>query len=756
MTLFAFLKHPRTTLSFVIAATGLFATTSFAQVNSQTSLPKMQAYPLSSVPVVDGKVTGDGAWSQVMPAQGFWQTRPNEGRPATQETQVFIGYTDDALYIGVICFDENPEQIIVTDSRRDSSLDDTDSFQVLIDAFQDKQNGFVFGTNPAGIEYDGQVAGEGGGSFSGGGGSFNLNWDTTWEVEAQITEQGWSAEMEIPFKALRYPNADVQSWGINFQRNIRRNNEVAYWSPLPRQYDITRISLAGTIDNVKAPPQQNFKFTPYVLNKSERGGTLPEGTHSDQEVGFDIKYSVTPSLILDATYNTDFAQVEVDELQVNLDRFSLFFPEKRPFFLENSGYFTVGNPREVELFFSRRIGLVGGSPIPVDGGLRLSGKIGTDTNVGLLHMQTDELDGVVQDNAYTVARVEQQFPNRSSVGFIAVDRDGEKLDPMQANTITLGSETYTRTDNTNRTFGVDGQVGLGSNSVIRGFLAKTDTPGVSGKEHSGSLDYNFNSEDWVAALGYAEVGNEFNPEVGFVARRDFNKYSGQLLRRIRPDNFLGLHEIRPHTNFRIFKDFDGFLQSQFVHVDSHWEWQNGYEVHTGINFTKEGVQTPFNIADVPNLTVAPGNYSNRELQLIFFTDQSAPFSFRLRTVAGGYFSGDRLELEPTLRYRIGEKFTSDLTWSYNDIDLDTPNGQEEINVGRLRLSYSFTPRMAVQALVQYDDRTDLVATNLRFSWLQSANTGFFLVYNEVDEDTLGSPPKGREFILKYSRIFDIL
>ncbi len=561
-------------------------------------------------------------------------------------------------------------------------------------------------------------------------------------MEAQITEQGWAAEMEIPFKALRYPNTDVQSWGINFQRNIGRNNEVSYWSPLSRQHDITRISQAGTLTNVAVPPQHNFKFTPYVLNRTERGGELPSGTHSDQEVGFDIKYSLTPSLILDATYNTDFAQVEVDELQVNLDRFSLFFPEKRPFFLENSGYFSMGSPREVELFFSRRIGLTGGQPIPVDGGLRLSGKIGTDTNIGLLHMQTDSVNGVAPENAYSVARVDQQLPNRSSIGFIAVNRDGD------------GSNGVV--DDENQTYGIDGQWGIGENAILKGFFAKTETPGLDGKEHAGSIDFNYNSADWVRALGYAEVGNEFNPEVGFVSRRNYRKYSGQLLRRIRPDNFWGLHEIRPHTNFRIFKDFDGFLQSKFVHIDSHWEWQSGFEIHTGINFTKEGVQAPFNIAGLSNLTVAPDTYSNRELQLIFITNPRAPLSFRLRSVIGGYFSGDRVNLAPTVRYRVGEKFSTELTWSYNDIDLDIPSGQEEINVGQLRVSYSFTPRMSMQALVQYDDRTDLIGTNLRFSWLQSANAGFYVVYNEVDEDFTGAPPKGREFILKYSRIFDIL
>jgi hypothetical protein len=210
---------------------------------------------------------------------------------------------------------------------------------------------------------------------------------------------GWSAEFEIPFSSMRYGVEDVQTWGINFQRNIRRNNEIAFWAPLPRQYNLYRVSEAGLMEGVRVPPQRNLKFTPYVLAKSARGGRLPPGTSRDEEFGFDVKYSLTPSLTLDATYNTDFAQVEVDEQQVNLDRFSLFLPEKRPFFLENAGQFAVGNPEEVELFFSRRIGIGDdGSQIPIEGGLRLSGRVGRATNVGLLHMRSAAVAGVAPAN----------------------------------------------------------------------------------------------------------------------------------------------------------------------------------------------------------------------------------------------------------------------------------------------------------------------------------------------------------------------
>jgi hypothetical protein len=391
-----------------------FAVPARAQIQSSSSpRPVARATQLVTPPVIDGHVIGDAAWQGVTPIDEFWQIQPLAGRPASQRTEVFVGFTDRALYIGVIAYDDNPSAIISTDSRRDSSLDDTDSFRVLIDGLRDRQNGYVFGTNPAGIEFDGQVAREGQGqSITGGEGGFNLNWDTSWTVRSAITDIGWSAEMEIPFTSLRFGTAEEQTWGFNFERRIRRNNEIAFWAPMSQDRTLYRVSEAGSIEGIRVPRQRNLQLTPYVLSRSRRGLAL-SGPESDEEFGFDLKYSITPSLTLDVTVNTDFAQVEVDEQQVNLDRFSLFFPEKRAFFLENSGQFTVGNPQEVELFFSRRIGIApGGVPTPIDGGVRLSGKVGRTTNIGLLRMSSEGLDGIEPGNDYTVARVNQELPNR--------------------------------------------------------------------------------------------------------------------------------------------------------------------------------------------------------------------------------------------------------------------------------------------------------------------------------------------------------
>jgi len=731
---------PRRNFLRIVLVSSLLASVvvgdAFAQVlDSSAPRPVAQANELASAPVVDGNVLDDPAWRTAEPITDFWQIQPNAGQAASQRTAVYIGYTDTAIHIGVVAYDDEPLEIISTDTRRDSSLDNTDSVKIMIDGLLDRQNGYIFGTNPSGVEYDGQVDREGAGQFVfGGEGGFNLNWDAPWTVRSEVSDIGWSAEMEIPFTSLRYGTGDVQEWGINIERRIRRNNEIAFWAPMSQDRNIFRVSEAGSVQGIEVPRQRNLQFTPYVLGSAERGGSL-SGTETNEEVGFDIKYSITPSLTLDATYNTDFAQVEVDDQQVNLDRFSLFFPEKRPFFLENAGQFTVGTPREVELFFSRRIGIAGGQPVPIDGGLRMSGKVGGSTNVGLLFMQSEAVAGLAAENQYSVARVNQELANRSSVGFLIVNREGDGV----------GDE--------NQTYSVDGRWGIGENTLITAWAAKTETPGLTGRDDAFAVNANYNDADWTLDFGYSQVGDDFNPEVGFLSRSGFRKVNALALRRIRPDNLWNLFEIRPHINYRGYWGFDGFQETGFLHVDQHWEFETGMEIHTGFNVLKDGVRAPFDI--IPGVTIQPGTYDDAELQLVYMGNESKPLNFGMRFNLGGRFGGDRMSVSPTARYRIGEKFTSELSYNYNEFDLPVPGGDFTANLMRLRLSYSFTPKILLQLLTQYNEVDDVVTNNLRFSWLQSANTGLYLVYNEIDERGIGALPRGREFIVKFSHIFDV-
>jgi hypothetical protein len=726
-------------IGLLIAAV-VWETEVLAQDAEEIQRPAAVAVMIPQEPTVDGDVLNDPAWNGVSPTSGFIQKTPNTGRPVSEKTEVYIAYTADALYFGVVCYDREPERIVVADSRRDSELEETDSFQIILDTYGDEQTGFVFGTNPVGIEYDGQVTREGEGSaFSAGG--FNKNWDAVWEVSAKISGIGWTAEFAIPFTTLRYPRAEEQVWTLNMQRNIRRHNEQSFWSPIPIQFSIYRLALAGSVSGLQVPSQRNLKLLPYVLGEVQQENRETTTTENNFEFGIDLKYSITPSLTLDATYNTDFAQVEVDDFQINLNRFNIFFPEKRPFFLENAGYFSVGVPQEVELFFSRRIGIgPDGEVVPIIAGARMSGKLAQKYNVGALYMRTEAVPGVTEENGFAVARLGRDFPNRSYLGGIVVSRRGYGPD---------------REDDYNHTFSLDGRWGIGEYGLIQGFVAKTETPGADQGEHAFQLAGNYDSETWSYSASYTEVADDFNPEVGFLTRRGYRKPSVFALRRIRPTDLWGLLEIRPHVSYNGFWDFDGFQETGFLHLDTHWEWRSSYELHTGVNFTREGVKETFEI--YPDIWVSPGTYDNAEAQIVFYTNRGAPVAFNMRTVAGGFFGGDRVSLTPSLRFRIGDAFNAEFSWNYNDIDL--PEGAFEANLGLLRLSYSFSTLINLQALIQYNDRDDMWGANIRFAWLRTANSGLYVVYNEnqdLHRSGFGWSRKDRSLIIKYTYLFDLL
>lgn len=713
--------------------TSLLFALALASADLSAGPPALRALKLESPPTLDGDVLGDPAWGPVPAGVGFRQTTPDEGQPGSEDTEVRVAFTAESLFVAVICHDRDPAGIIVSDSRRDASLDDTDSVRLVLDTFLDRENGFVFGTNPAGIEYDAQLVRQGGDR----GEELNLNWDGVWRVRTRSGDFGWSAEFEIPWRTLRYPGAPEQAWGLNVQRNIRRRKESAYWAPLQRQYGIARVSSAGLLEGVAPPSQRNLKLTPYVLGELE--DTRRTETREDGQVGGDLKWSATPSLTLDLSVNTDFAQVEADQQQVNLNRFSLFFPEKRPFFLENAGLFTMGVASETELFFSRRIGIgPGGVVVPILGGGRLSGRA-LGLNVGLLNMQTKRVEGITPAQNFSALRLEKELPNRSGIALLVTNR------------IATGDDAGD--GDSGQTYGAEGRLGVGRYLQFSGFGAKTDTPGVAFADHAYRAGVNWNSPAWESSLDFTEVAEGFDPQVGFLSRRGYRKPAGLILNRRRMNGWLGLHEIRPHVSYEGYWKPDGFQESGFLHVDSHWEWRSGFEVHTAVNFTREGLREPFEIA--PGVLVPPATYDHEEFQLVVITNQGAPVSLDFTGVVGGFFGGTRVSLVPTLRARRGEQLNFELGYERNDVEL--PGGAFDTNLVRARLSWSWTPRLFLQGLVQYNDQAELWSTNLRFGWLRSANTGLFLVYNEGrDTEGPGSRYRDRSLTLKWSQLVDLL
>ncbi len=731
------------------------------ELAAQSSIKVVRAFRVEQEPRMDGNVLGDPVWAAAQAVGGFRQTFPDEGRPATERTEVRVLFTSDTIYFGVVCYDSDPAGIIMSDSRRDSSMTDADSFQMVLDTFQDQQNGFVFGTTPAGQEYDGQVINEGGtrgssrrsgsGGFSrGSAGGFNLNWDGAWQVQTAISDIGWSAEFAIPFRTVRYPAREFQSWGVNFQRNIRRRSEISYWSPLPRQYNLYRVSMAGQLAGLATPGglANNLQMTPYAIGETgvRRGDGGASTMQGDYAYGADLKYSINSGLTLDGTFNTDFAQVEVDDQQINLDRFNLFFPEKRPFFLENAGIFTVNNQSasgrqlgQTELFFSRRIGISdAGTQIPIQAGARMSGRVTDNLTVGVINMQTEGVEGVDSANNFSVTRVRRDLPNRSSIGGLFVNRQG--------------TGQFARADDYNRTYALDGRWGIGQNGMVSGFYGGTQTPGLIGRDHALSLSGTYNSEMWRISSGYKENGEDFNPEVGFVTRNGFRNYDLAVQNTSRPEGFLKFQELRPHMSYSHFWNFDGITETTYLHTHFQGEFEDSSSAGFAYDVRSENV---FDTFSVSGLAIPPGRYDWAEMSSSVYYDRSAPVSAGVRAEFGGFFGGSIVTMRPTVRARIGEIFNLQLSYSRNDIDL--PSGSTITNLTSVRAGYNFSPRVFLQTLLQHNDSAQLWSMNFRFGWLQDANTGLFLVYNET-EGILDYVPTGagRSVIVKYSYLFDVL
>jgi len=730
---------------YLFALSFLFVYHCIAQKTKSRQNLDFQITFLEDSPVIDGNILGEKLWDKVPVIENLKQIKPDYGLPASEKTSIRVAYTNKSFFVAVVCYDTAPDKIVISDSRRDADLNDEDSFLFILDTYNDQQNGFLFGTNASGMEYDAQINNEGEGNFSSnrqqGGviGGTNINWDASWEVKTESGDYGWSAEFSIPLKSIRFNSGNDKIWGINFQRNISKRSETAYWANLPLGFDIKRLSLAGKMTGINLKSPKNLKVIPYALTQVAQDKIISKKNSSRVDFGGDIKYSLTPGLTLDLTYNTDFAQVEVDDQQVNLDRFNLFFPEKRPFFLENAGQFSVGSPGEVDLFFSRRIGIGdGGSLVPIIGGSRVSGKVG-QTNVGLLNMFTDEVEidgdiGIVKNN-YSVARVNHDFAkSRSSLGGLFVNRNGIGI-----------------SDDYNSVFALDGKLGLGKKAQITGYISKSITPGIKSREHAFKILAVYNWNGWNLRAGYTEVGEGFNPEVGFLLRSAFKKPEFLIFKQWRPKNTGKFLEVRPHVSYRGYWNFNNTQETGFLHIDNHWVWESGFEIHTGINFTKETVLEAFPISLV---TIDPGIYDHKELQFVMFTNPNNKTSFRNRTYIGGYFGGSRISSSNKVNLRLGDKFNAEANFNYNRLKL--PNGLTNVIITGVRLAYSFTPRMFLQSLVQYNNVSEITSVNARFGWLKNANTGLFVVINIVKDNDFLNQLSNQSITIKYSYQLDLL
>ena len=702
-------------------------------------------------PTVDGRVD-EAIWARVQPFTAFIQQDPDEGEPATERTEIRFLLDQQNLYIAVICFDSEPDKILVSQSRRDADLDDTDSIRILLDTFNDGQNAFVFGTNPFGIEYDGQVMAEGQTGQGGGArGGFNVNWDADWTVRAQMTPRGWEAEFALPLRTLRYNPGEERTWGINAMRVVRRKNEQVYLSPIPRGYSLQMVSAAGKLQGLSLPARRDLKLLPYVSGAVNDDRTLRTDTVRRQgDVGLDVKWGVRADLTLDLTVNTDFAQVEDDEQQVNLTRFPLFFPEKRGFFLENAQVFQLGQPQAVDLFFSRRIGLSPtGEPIDLLAGGRLSGKLG-GYNVGVLNMQTGaavdarSAQTLAPANNFSVLRIQREV-GRSTFGAMFVGRQG------------VGSRASR--DDYNRAYGLDLGWQATTNGRMSAFLARTDSPGSKGaSDYAGRAAYTHVNQQWTAGAGYTQVGERFNPEVGFLRRRAYRSVEGRVNISYQPKQWTWLRRIQPHTNFTAYMD----LRNQLESSQGHWHVLD-VATRTGARFgylfetQQDRPRRPFTVyQDVTGrrVVIPAGEYAWTRGVFEGNTNASAPVAATLVHRIGSYYNGDYQGWQLTMALRAGARLLSEVGWNRDDITL--PGGSFRNDLVPVKLSYSFTSLASLQGLIQYNKQASTVSSNIRLALLNRSGTGFFLVYNDRRDTSPFTPDEllGRSFVVKYTRLLD--
>lgn len=701
-----------------------------------------RATVVSAAPRIDGRLDDD-AWKNATVFTDFVQREPIEGNPVSERTEVRIVTDGVALYVAAWLFDREPQGIVPSETIRDVTLTNSDYFGFILDTYHDRQNGFLFATTPSGVEHDAQVIreGEGGGVFvagqnraqAGSLGGVNLNWDASWTVKTTRDSLGWYAEFRIPFSTIRYGGGATQTWGLNLMRGIRRRNEEALWSRVSRQFSIMRLSQAGTLEDLAVPSQRIATVTPYVLGNSARNFATQTTYHAAGEFGADAKFGITPSLTLDLTYNTDFAQVEVDEQRTNLTRFPLFFPEKRPFFLENAGIFSAGTPQAVDLFFTRRIGIDSlGQPAPILGGGRLTGRIGGLT-VGALQMVTGAQNGI-EGNSYSVLRVLREISARSRVGVMAVQRQriGDSGD-------------------FNRVFGVDGRVGIGQAWTADAWAGRSNTPGRSGDPNSWSGRLAYQTQDWNHSVRVLQVGDAFNPEVGFMSRPAGYRFDEMMImRNVRSTKWKEVRQWNPHISLRRYVGTDGFLQSGWAHIDlTEFEFNGGGRFGPDLNVFSEGLQVPFEIA--PGVILQPGQYTFSVPGLDWGSDPSDALSFLARIEVGEFYSGNKAGGNLSVTARRGATFSSTFTFDHQDVKL--PEGDFVRDLIGIKLAYFFTPRVFLQSLTQYNNQAEIFAANVRFGWLSTANTGLFIVLNDGEQAesfTQWREPIARSVTLKYS------
>jgi hypothetical protein len=670
---------------------------------------------------IDGRLD-EAAWSRaVHSTSDFIQVSPSAGLPASERTEIRMLYDQSRLYIGATLYEADPDKLIVPGLEQDFDTHASDIFGVAIDTYHDHQNGFLFAVNPAGALFDAQT--------------FNDQrdvvkaWEGIWEVHTSVGPDRWTVEMAIPFATLRYnPAAGEQVWGINFSRRIRHLNEESNWAPTPRQFKLYRFSLEGTLTGLRdLEGGRNLWIKPYVLGNHERQPT-DVGHHSVStgDVGVDAKWGLTPRLTLDLTTNTDFSQVEVDQEQVNLTRFSLFFPEKRDFFLENEGTFafqdveiqhfhTGSGPSSFKLFHSRRIGLSPDrTPLPIVGGARLTGKVGDRLEVGFLDMQTrtsgDPLGATYYPaENFGVARVKAQVGTSSAVGAMFVSRE---------QTAGTGARDY------NRSYGIDGNFNLGD-LVLTSYVARTDERSPPGNSRTAAMvQAAWRDAFWDISFLAKHVGSDFNPGLGFVDRTGVRRAFGTVgaHAQIRRGTVV---EVNPYVDADVYTNLDGILETRTVTPTLKLLFRDGAELSLEASDHYERL---FETASIAGADVGAGTYTWRDAKASYTVPASHAVSGSLSVSRGDFFDGTRTSVGVGVQLRPDEHVSFELSTQHNALTLGGRDFTADLYSARIR--WARDVRTFLMGYLQYNQSTNELISNLRFNFIHAPLSDFFLVYTE--------------------------
>ncbi|HBU56943.1 MAG TPA: hypothetical protein DEB33_04255 [Gemmatimonadetes bacterium] len=681
--------------------------------------PVIHATRVEGPIVIDG-ILDDAGWAEAKPDNRTWiQTIPDQGMPASQNTILRIVYDDQNLYVSAVLFDEDTKTLSIPGLEQDFDTPNSDIFGVAIDTYLDRQNGFLWAVNPAGALWDAQAFNDQR--------DMSPAWEGVVDVQTSINDSTWVVEMELPFSTMRFnPVIGDQVWGINFSRRIRRRNEDAIWAPIPLQYRVYKFSLAGTLEGLQdLPSGRNLWIKPYTLGDQVTGARYPSPErHAD--VGIDAKWGLTPRMTLDLTVNTDFSQVEVDQEQVNLSRFSLFFPERRDFFLENEGTFgfqdtairnyrTGSSPRNFRLFNSRRIGLSSTrQPLPIAGGARLTGRIGDRFEVGLLDMQTRSLDGLSDGSDYSaenfaVARAKGTFGN-ATIGGMFINRQGQD-----------GSERSAY----NRSYGIDANVQLAPNVLMSGYWARTDDSSPVGSDaNTGMFQTAWRNPFWNMSALFKHVGDGFSPETGFIDRTAVRRYFTTV--GIHPQvNRFGIREINPYIDLDVYTDLDNAIETRGVEAGAVVSFLAGGQISASVRDRHERLFETTTIGGVP---IEPGTYEWVEPSIRLTTRGDLPIFFSGQVQSGDFYDGSRTSYSADITFRPNEHVSLEVGGQRNDLILSGLDFSADIY--RARLRYALNTKAFFLAFVQYNGATEELISNARINLIHSPLSDLFLVYTE--------------------------